>query len=183
MPAETIELNPVARITTGAIGTPGQRIFYFQARQAGQVVTLIVEKAQIQSLAVGVGRFSPSSTSAFRRWSKPTAATCEREMASEQPLDPAFRGDNSASDTMRSRPADPGGQTAQAEERTRGGHGGAVLVPRSQILALCRWGMELAGPRPSDLRQLRRADRRRRTLLPQAQWTQESSDEWLVASG
>jgi uncharacterized repeat protein (TIGR03847 family) len=37
--------------TTGAVGPPGQRIFYLQARQARQIVTLKVEKEQVRALA------------------------------------------------------------------------------------------------------------------------------------
>ena len=37
--------------TTGTIGPPGQRVFYLQGREAGQVLTLKVEKEQIAALA------------------------------------------------------------------------------------------------------------------------------------
>ncbi len=37
--------------TTGAVGAPGQRVFYIQARQQGRVVTLKVEKGQVNALA------------------------------------------------------------------------------------------------------------------------------------
>jgi hypothetical protein len=37
-----IELDPVDRITTGAVGEPGQRVFYIQGRRAEQLVTLLV---------------------------------------------------------------------------------------------------------------------------------------------
>lgn len=37
--------------TTGAIGPPGRRVFYLQARQARRIVTLKVEKGQVSALA------------------------------------------------------------------------------------------------------------------------------------
>src|SRR5262249_22287296 len=37
--------------TTGAVGPSGQRVFYLQARQARQLVTLKVEKEQVRALA------------------------------------------------------------------------------------------------------------------------------------
>ncbi len=37
--------------TTGAVGPPGQRVFYLQAREARRLVTLKVEKEQIRALA------------------------------------------------------------------------------------------------------------------------------------
>jgi uncharacterized repeat protein (TIGR03847 family) len=41
--------------TTGAVGPSGQRVFYLQARQARQLVTLKVEKEQVRALAEYVG--------------------------------------------------------------------------------------------------------------------------------
>jgi uncharacterized repeat protein (TIGR03847 family) len=49
-----IELNPVERITAGAVGPPGQRVFYLQGRKGDQLVTLLVEKQQVQLLAASV---------------------------------------------------------------------------------------------------------------------------------
>ena len=57
MPRIEIELLPVDHITTDAIGPKGQRVFYIQATKDDQVVTLITEKFQIQSLAVGIEQF------------------------------------------------------------------------------------------------------------------------------
>jgi uncharacterized repeat protein (TIGR03847 family) len=37
--------------TTGAVGPPGQRVFYLQGRENGRVMTLKVEKEQIAALA------------------------------------------------------------------------------------------------------------------------------------
>ena len=37
-------------VTAGAIGEPGQRVFYLQARQAGEVVSLRLEKQQVAAL-------------------------------------------------------------------------------------------------------------------------------------
>jgi uncharacterized repeat protein (TIGR03847 family) len=49
-----IELDPVDRITAGAMGPPGERTFYLQGRQGGQLVTLLLEKQQVQLLAASV---------------------------------------------------------------------------------------------------------------------------------
>lgn len=49
-----MDLGPVDRITTDAVGEPGSRVFYLQARAAGEVVTVIVEKQQVQLLAASV---------------------------------------------------------------------------------------------------------------------------------
>ena len=49
-----MELDPVEWITVGAVGEPGQRIFYLQARQGTRLVTLLVEKQQVELLATSI---------------------------------------------------------------------------------------------------------------------------------
>jgi uncharacterized repeat protein (TIGR03847 family) len=49
-----MDLGPVDRITADAVGEPGSRIFYIQARAGGEVVTVVVEKQQVQLLAASV---------------------------------------------------------------------------------------------------------------------------------
>jgi uncharacterized repeat protein (TIGR03847 family) len=49
-----IELDPVDRLTAGAIGPPGGRVFYLQARKDDRLITLLVEKQQVQLLAASV---------------------------------------------------------------------------------------------------------------------------------
>lgn len=51
MPNEVFDLNPVDRITTDAIGEPGQRVFYIQARKGRRLVTVICEKEHVAALA------------------------------------------------------------------------------------------------------------------------------------
>jgi len=48
------DLNPVSRLAAGAVGEPGQRVFYLQARQGATLVTLLAEKEQIASLSAGI---------------------------------------------------------------------------------------------------------------------------------
>src|SRR5215203_4598963 len=45
------DLDPVDHFVTGAVGPPGQRVFYLQAIGGGEVMTLKVEKAQVAALA------------------------------------------------------------------------------------------------------------------------------------
>jgi uncharacterized repeat protein (TIGR03847 family) len=49
-----MDLGPVDRITADAVGEPGARTFYLQARTAAEMVTLIVEKQQVELLAASV---------------------------------------------------------------------------------------------------------------------------------
>jgi uncharacterized repeat protein (TIGR03847 family) len=75
-----IELDPVDRITAGAVGSPGERVFYLQGRRADQLVTLLVEKQQVQLLAASVVEI-------LARVGKETGqGPSEEEMALEEPL-------------------------------------------------------------------------------------------------
>jgi uncharacterized repeat protein (TIGR03847 family) len=47
----SFDLDAPEHFTTGAIGKPGERVFYIQARQKAQLVTLKSEKEQIRALA------------------------------------------------------------------------------------------------------------------------------------
>ena len=57
MAGTVYEFNPVQHITTGFIGQPGKRVFYLQARRGREVVTLLVEKQQVEALARGIEEF------------------------------------------------------------------------------------------------------------------------------
>jgi uncharacterized repeat protein (TIGR03847 family) len=47
----SFELSSVQHLTVGAVGDPGHRTFYLQARQDDQLVTLKIEKQQVRVLA------------------------------------------------------------------------------------------------------------------------------------
>ena len=49
-----MDLGIVDRITADAVGEPGMRTFYLQARAGGELVTVIVEKEQVELLARSV---------------------------------------------------------------------------------------------------------------------------------
>ena len=57
MPNQEVELDPVLHITADAIGQPGQRVFYIQGQSSETVITLLVEKIQLQSLVTGIQQF------------------------------------------------------------------------------------------------------------------------------
>lgn len=48
--AESFELDPVDWVTAGAVGEPGRRTFYLQARRGHDLLAVVVEKAQVQWL-------------------------------------------------------------------------------------------------------------------------------------
>jgi len=49
--SESFDLEAPDHFTAGAVGAPGQRVFYVQGRQAGRVITLKAEKEQVGGLA------------------------------------------------------------------------------------------------------------------------------------
>jgi uncharacterized repeat protein (TIGR03847 family) len=141
------ELNPVSHITTGAVGPAGKRVFYLQARQGSEVVTLVVEKAQVQSLAVGLEKYLQELAQRFPDLPPASAESHEAEMVLAQPVDPAFRvgqlglGYDEASDRLvlvarevQPEDADPGEASVAR-----------FWCTRSQLLVMCRWGVEVAG--------------------------------------
>jgi len=51
----SFELREPDHFTAGAVGPPGQRVFYLQATEGDQQVTLKVEKQQVQALCEHLG--------------------------------------------------------------------------------------------------------------------------------
>jgi uncharacterized repeat protein (TIGR03847 family) len=49
-----VELDPVDKVTAGAVGEPGERTFFLQARAGERVVTIGVEKEQVELLASSI---------------------------------------------------------------------------------------------------------------------------------
>ncbi len=91
MPRNEINLDPVTHITTDAIGQPGQRVFYLQGQKDERTVTLIVEKFQVQSLAVGIEQFIAEVQNKFPELSDAPAQYDDVDMTIHPPVDPLFR--------------------------------------------------------------------------------------------
>jgi hypothetical protein len=80
-----IELDPVDRITAGAVGSPGSRVFYLQGRRGQQLITLLLEKQQVQLLAASVVEI-------LSRVGKETGqGPPDEQMGLEEPLVPEWR--------------------------------------------------------------------------------------------
>lgn len=81
------DLNPVSRITVGALGEPGQRTFFLQAQQGRTVVSLVTEKEQMISLAQGI---TDLLTRLGERAEAPPQVT-DYELQLLEPVEPLFR--------------------------------------------------------------------------------------------
>lgn len=87
----TYNLDPVTRITANAIGQPGQRVFYIQARQDSRIVSLIVEKEQVQALAHAIDQFLDDLAEKNPLLSMSDDTLLVSDMSLEEPLEASFR--------------------------------------------------------------------------------------------
>ena len=149
MPRIEIDLNPVIHITTDAIGQPGQRVFYIQGQTADRVVTVIVEKVQIQTLALGVEDFL---TELLQRYPSLTPANSqydENSMHIRPPVDPLFRvGElGLAYDADLDLAVLVVREIQQGAEQTDPEESSVIRFwcTRSQLSAMSRWGLEVSG--------------------------------------
>ena len=91
MASITYEVKPAEFMTTGTIGPPGQRVFYIQGRGIDQTITLIVEKQQIQSLAIGLEQFLNELQERHPELPVADPEYIEDQMALQEPIEPLFR--------------------------------------------------------------------------------------------
>jgi uncharacterized repeat protein (TIGR03847 family) len=84
--SESYDLGPVERITAGAVGEPGDRTFFVQARAGAQQVTILTEKDQVRALAEALGQLLTTLPDGDEGRAP---ADAELELAS--PLEPAWR--------------------------------------------------------------------------------------------
>lgn len=138
-----LDLNPVTRITTGAVGPPGKRVFYLQARSERELVTLIVEKTQVQSLASGVETFLQELHKRLPDLPEASAEFDSSHMELEEPIDPRFRvgqiglGYDEATDRLVLVARELVDEQIESEVVR-------LWCTRSQLQAMCTWGLEVA---------------------------------------
>jgi uncharacterized repeat protein (TIGR03847 family) len=146
MPRTEIDLRPVTHIMADAIGPPGKRVFYLQGWQEDKTITLIVEKVQIQSLAVGLEQFLSEIQEKFPDLPEASAEFAEEKMHIHPPVDPIFRvgemglGYDAENDLLVLVAREMVAEDQDQEEA------GVVRFwcTRSQLRALTHWGLEIA---------------------------------------
>jgi uncharacterized repeat protein (TIGR03847 family) len=80
-----LDLGPVDRITADAVGPPGHRTFFIQGRVGDRIVSVLVEKQQVQLLAASVVEI-------LAQIGKPTGdGPSEEAMALDEPVMPEWR--------------------------------------------------------------------------------------------
>jgi uncharacterized repeat protein (TIGR03847 family) len=83
------DLNPVQFIVADAVGEPGQRTFFLQARAHGRLVSVVLEKQEVGQLAIAVLQLLEELE---RQYPHLTETTKVKEpLEPEHPFDPIFR--------------------------------------------------------------------------------------------
>lgn len=149
MPRIDIDLNPVTRLTTDAIGQPGQRVFYIQGQTDDQVITVIVEKVQIQTLALGVEDFLTELSQRFPNLAPVSPNYDEASMRIVPPVDPVFRvgelGLAYDADSDMAILVVREIQTEETEGSTEDSNVVRFWCTRDQLHAMGKWGLEVSG--------------------------------------
>ena len=85
------EFDPVTHITTGALGAPGQRVFYLQAERGTERIDLLCEKQQVQALADAIDEMINNLAEEFGLTRNADVQVDEAQMGLKEPLEPLFR--------------------------------------------------------------------------------------------
>jgi uncharacterized repeat protein (TIGR03847 family) len=148
-----MDLGPADRITADAVGEPGLRVFYLQARVGTDTITVIVEKQQVQLLATSVMEL-------LADLELETDEATDEDLSLLEPLEPRWRAGRLSigydqerdlfmleieefrpeenDDEDAPEPADPRSLLDHEPETIR------LWATRRQMLALSRHGIEVA---------------------------------------
>jgi len=83
--------DPPDRFVAGTVGQPGQRIFFLQARKAGQVVSVVLEKVQVAVLAERLDALLDELESQGVADAPEAAPTAIDSEPLDEPINEAFR--------------------------------------------------------------------------------------------
>jgi uncharacterized repeat protein (TIGR03847 family) len=154
--AEIIELDDVDGLGAGAIGEPGQRAFYIQARTEHTQLTVLVEKEQVDLLATEAVAFLDRIADTYPElpFDLPTTQSNLRE-----PTVPLFRarliglGFDPERELvlieLRERSEEEDDEQAVVEDDDEEGYVARIYATRAQVRAMAARGAEaVAGGRP-----------------------------------
>lgn len=85
MSSEFFALGRVDFITIGAVGEPGERVFYLQAAQGELLLSLIIEKEHAAALSMGIRQLLEQLGGV------PVEARFPHELDLREPIEPLFR--------------------------------------------------------------------------------------------
>jgi uncharacterized repeat protein (TIGR03847 family) len=87
---EDDDMFPVTRITAGAVGEPGRRVFILQASLDGQPVSWVIEKEQAVALSRSIPRLLAQIQTDYPELTEPLVAA-RPNLSLAEPLEPMFR--------------------------------------------------------------------------------------------
>jgi len=140
--------QPATILRVNAIGAPGERTFFLQGGDADRLVTLLVEKVQVQVMAVGVIRMIDGIETEQFDLEKSLARYEEAEMQLVLPVDPLFRVEEVALGYDQEKDL----VLLQVSEEGSGDDRQQVMfwVTREKMRGLALWALELANRGRSD---------------------------------
>ena len=89
MPRRLFAFDPPDRFVAGTIGQPGNRTFFLQARRAGQIVSVVLEKVQVAVLAERLGVLLDELEA--RGIAQPTEDVVADSSPLDEPINETFR--------------------------------------------------------------------------------------------
>lgn len=143
---EVIDLNPITRLTAGAVGKPGQRVFYLQGESTERRVTLLCEKQQVQSLGGAIEKFLQEIQEKNPHLLTPSGSYFEPDMELIEPLEPLFRvgeialGYDEDTDLV----VIIAQESVEDESQSENASVVRFWATRSQSLAMAQWGVNTA---------------------------------------
>ncbi|MFZ5886736.1 MAG: DUF3090 domain-containing protein [Chloroflexota bacterium] len=145
MPRFEIDVDPCDHITADAIGKPGQRVFYIQAFQEQRTITVIIEKAQLYSLAIGIEQFLVQIGEQHPDLPEASGDYIEDVMHIHPPVDPLFRAGEIGLgyDRQRDKVVVFVKEILTEEEDPENAAVIRFWATRSQVRRLARWGVEV----------------------------------------
>ena len=90
MSRKLTDLNPVSRITIGAVGPPGQRVFLLQASQGPSLITLKLEKEQARILASSTTELLEELDEKYPRTYSKFDEPLSSDLMLQEPVEPDF---------------------------------------------------------------------------------------------
>lgn len=91
MSNQNVPYFTITSITTDAIGEPGQRTFFLQAKQSEHIFSFILEKVQVESLGVAIAKLLSEIAQKNPGLAAADFGYQEEEMHIHPPVDPLFR--------------------------------------------------------------------------------------------
>lgn len=152
MSAEIIELDDVDGLGAGAIGEPGQRAFYIQARTENTQLTVLVEKEQVDLLSTEAVAFLDKIADTYPELPFDLPAT---QSALREPTVPLFRarliglGFDPERELVLIELRERSEEEEVEDDNEEDGYVARIYATRAQVRAMAARGAEaVAGGRP-----------------------------------